>query len=159
MHSPEEVEAVVDSFYSILGREFTDAYGNKSPIGPRDIFVVTPYNIQRTALLKALTSHPDAETFDVTLEVMRSRVGTVDKAQGDEAAVVLVSYTSSSREDIPHGMDFLYSKNRFNVAVSRARALVVVFASPDLLNVKCRTIAQVKLVNMLCRFVEVAATK
>jgi uncharacterized protein len=53
-------------------------------------------------------------------------------------------------------MEFHYSKNRFNVAVSRAKALAVVVASPQLLDVACSTIEQVKLANMLCRFAEVA---
>ncbi|NCZ93267.1 MAG: hypothetical protein EBZ00_04735, partial [Actinobacteria bacterium] len=84
------------------------------------------------------------------------RVGTVDKAQGAEAPVVLVSYTSSSAADIPRNFEFLYDKNRLNVAVSRAQALAVVVASPALLSVECKTIEQVKLANMLCRFAECA---
>ena len=84
------------------------------------------------------------------------RVGTVDKAQGSEAPIVLVSYTSSSANDIPRNFEFLYSKNRFNVAVSRAQAITVVVASPELLNVNCKTIDQVRLANMLCRYVEMA---
>jgi uncharacterized protein len=70
-----------------------------------------------------------------------------------------MSFTSSSADDISRGMSFLYSKNRFNVAVSRARALVVVFASPRLLDVSCKLIEQVRLANMLCRYAEVAKGK
>ncbi|MEY3365645.1 MAG: hypothetical protein RIS71_382, partial [Actinomycetota bacterium] len=73
-----------------------------------------------------------------------------------EAPVVLVSYTSSSAADIPRNFEFLYDKNRLNVAVSRAQALAVVVASPALLSVECKTIEQVKLANMLCRFAECA---
>ena len=154
--SPEEVEKVVETFYAVLGREFTNKHGDKSRLQPKDVFLIAPFNHQRLELLKSLIAHPKATEFGVTDEVMTNRVGTVDKAQGDQAPVVLVSYTSSSAEDIPRGMEFLYSKNRFNVAVSRAQALVVVFASPRLLDVHCKTIGQVKLANMLCRYAEVA---
>jgi uncharacterized protein len=156
--SPEEVKEVVETFYSVLGREFTDKRGFTSRLEPKDVFLIAPFNHQRLELLKALCAHPKAAEFGVTDEVMSKRVGTVDKAQGDQAPVVLVSYTSSSAEDIPRGMEFLYSKNRFNVAVSRAQALVVVFASPRLLDVHCKTIEQVRLANMLCRYAEVATT-
>jgi len=71
---------------------------------------------------------------------------------------VLVSYTSSSADDVPRNFEFLYSKNRFNVAVSRAQAITVVVASPELLNVNCKTIEQVRLANMLCRYAEMATT-
>lgn len=158
-YSPEEAAAVVETFYAMLGREFTNKDGVRSSINADGIFVITPYNLQKSELLRKLTAHPDAATHGVTEDRIRKRVGTVDKAQGDEAPVVLVSYTSSSEDDIPRGMDFLYSKNRFNVAVSRARALVVVFASPRLLDVNCKTIEQVRLANMLCRYAEVAQSR
>ncbi len=79
-----------------------------------------------------------------------ARVGTVDKFQGQEAVVVLVSMTTSTAEDIYRGIDFLYSRNRLNVAISRAKCLAVVVASPKLLEVGCNTIEQLKLVNTLC---------
>jgi superfamily I DNA and/or RNA helicase len=63
---------------------------------------------------------------------------------------------SSSGEDVPRGLGFLISRNRLNVAVSRARCLAYVVASPRLLDAECRTVEQMKLVNALCRFVEVA---
>jgi uncharacterized protein len=77
-------------------------------------------------------------------------VGTVDKFQGQEAAAVLVSMTTSTAEDVSRGMEFLYSRNRLNVAISRARCLAVVVASPKLLEARCSTIEQMKLVNTLC---------
>jgi uncharacterized protein len=95
-------------------------------------------------------------THGISRDLLKRRVGTVDKAQGDEAPIVIISYTSSSSEDIPRGMDFHYSKNRFNVAISRAKALAIVVANPGLLDVECKTIEQVKLANMLCRYEEVA---
>jgi hypothetical protein len=79
-----------------------------------------------------------------------ARVGTVDKLQGQEAAVDLISMTTSSGDDMPRNIEFLYSQNRLNVAISRARRLSVVFASPRLLEIPCTTIEQMQLVNTLC---------
>ena len=79
-----------------------------------------------------------------------ARVGTVDKFQGQEAEVVLVSMTTSSGEDLPRNLEFLYSKNRLNVAISRARTLAVVVANPKLLEIPCTSIEQMYLVNALC---------
>ena len=64
--------------------------------------------------------------------------------------------TSSSGEDVPRGMDFLFSRNRLNVAVSRAQSLAVVVCAPQLLSTSCNTVEQMRLVNALCRFVELA---
>ena len=87
------------------------------------------------------------------------RVGTVDKFQGQEADVVLYSMASSSGEDVPRGLEFLLSRNRLNVAISRARCLAYLVASPRLLEVNCRSIPQMRLANALCRFVELAASE
>ena len=77
-------------------------------------------------------------------------MGTVDKFQGQEAAVVFISMTTSSGDDLPRNIEFLYSRNRLNVAISRAKCLAVIFASPRLLEISCRTIEQMELVNGLC---------
>src|SRR5262249_9519579 len=83
-------------------------------------------------------------------------VGTADKFQGQEADVVLYSMTSSSGDDVPRGLEFLLSRNRLNVAGSRARCLAYLVCSPRLLEGNCRTIPQMRLANALCRLVEVA---
>lgn len=140
--SPEESEALAWVFDDLVGREWTDRDGRSAPLGIDDILVVAPYNAQVNLLSQRL---PDG-----------ARVGTVDKFQGQEAPVVLVSLTASSAEDVPHGMEFLYSRNRLNVAVSRAKALCVVLSSPSLLAVRCRTVEQMRLANMVCRYVELA---
>ena len=82
------------------------------------------------------------------------RVGTVDKFQGQEGAVAVYSMASSSPDDAPRGIDFLYDGNRFNVAVSRARGLSILVCSPELLRVRCRTPEQMRLANALCAYVE-----
>jgi uncharacterized protein len=81
----------------------------------------------------------------------------VDKFQGQEAPISIYSLTTSNPELAPRGMDFLYSRNRLNVATSRARCITIVAASPDLLRVRARTPAQMRLANALCRYVELAA--
>jgi uncharacterized protein len=85
------------------------------------------------------------------------QVGTVDTFQGREAAVVLYSLASSSADDAPRGVDFLYDIHRLNVAVSRARALCIVIGSPRLLDAEVHSPSQLRQVNALCRFVEQAA--
>ncbi len=84
------------------------------------------------------------------------RVGTVEKFQGQEAPVVIYSLTTSSPEDAPRGMEFLYSHNRLNVATSRARCTCILVATPRLLEPECRTPRQMRLANALCRYVELA---
>jgi hypothetical protein len=73
--------------------------------------------------------------------------------------VAIYSMTTSSPDDAPRDFEFLYSGNRLNVAVSRARGLAVLLAAPALLRVACRTPEQMRLVSALCRLVEVAATQ
>ena len=107
-------------------------------LGLSDILVVAPYNAQVSALAEAL---PEG-----------TRVGTVDKFQGQQAPVVIYSMTSSSAEDAPRGMDFLYSANRLNVATSRAMCLVV--GSADLFAPECKSAKQMRLMNAFCRLKE-----
>lgn len=112
-------------------------------IADRDIIVVTPYNAQRRLITQRLRN--------AGLDV---RVGTVDKFQGQEAAVVFYSMATSSGEDVPRDLHFLFERNRFNVAISRAQAMSVLVCSPRLLDVSCRTPEQMALVNLLCAFAE-----
>ncbi len=141
--SSEEVAVVAEIVSSLLGRHWIDRTGTERVLGVDDVLVLTPYNVQ-AGLIRAAV--PEGV-----------RVGTVDKLQGQEAAAVVYSTTSSSVEDVPRGLEFLYSPNRFNVAVSRARALCVLVGSPALLRARCRTVDQLRRVNRLCRYVEHAA--
>lgn len=134
--SPEEVAAICAATADLLKGEWTEKDGTRRPMRQFDIIVVAPYNAQVNALREAL---PDG-----------IRVGTVDKFQGQEAPVCLVSMTASSAEETPRGMDFLFSLNRINVAVSRAKGLALVFGSPRLREAKCETVEQMRLVNTLC---------
>ena len=85
-----------------------------------------------------------------------ARVGTVDKFQGQEAPVVIYSMTTSTPEDGPRGMEFLYSSNRLNVATSRAQCVTVLVANPGLFEVQCKTPRQIELANAFCRYLEMA---
>jgi uncharacterized protein len=140
--SDEEVAQVVAGFDALLGRPWTDRFGVRRKLRAEDILVVAPFNAQVARLRAAL---PDV-----------ARVGTVDKFQGQEAAVVIVSMAASSGDDLPRGLEFLLSLNRINVAVSRARALAVLVCSPRLLELRCQTPKQMRLVNALCRVAELA---
>lgn len=122
--SPEEAEAVVAIVRDLLGRAWTDRSDDRrrDPLGEQDVIVVTPYNAQLAAVRAALD--------DAGLP--RVRVGTVDKFQGQEAAIAIVSLAASSSVDVPRGMSFLLMKNRLNVAVSRAKWAAYLVHSPEL---------------------------
>jgi uncharacterized protein len=112
-------------------------------IGAEEIIVLAPYNAHVNLLRERLPA-----------EV---RVGTVDKFQGQEALVAIYSMASSSGAEVPRGLEFLLSRNRLNVAISRAQCLAYLVCSARLLEVDCRTIDQMRLANALCRFVEMAS--
>ena len=138
--SDEEVATIVEVIERLKSFSITDEKGSRA-IGPSDIMVVAPYNVQVNALTSRLPG---------------VAVGTVDKFQGKESGVVIVSMTASSAEDVPRGMEFLYSPNRLNVAISRARALCIVVGSPTLLSARCNSVEQMMLANVLCRLSEYA---
>lgn len=134
--SPEEAAIIVERYKALLECQWIDEKGACKPIRADDILVVSPYNMQVDLLRSILPSG--------------ARVGTVDKFQGQEAAVVLISMATSSGDDLPRNIEFLYSRNRLNVAISRARCLAVLVANPRLLEISCNSLAQMELVNGLC---------
>ena len=131
-----EGEIVRDLITSLTAQHYRDRDGQEHPIGLDNILVVTPYNVQVNHLREVL---PDG-----------AQVGTVDKFQGQEAEVVIISMVTSGAEDLPRDIEFLYSKNRLNVAISRARTLALIVANPNLLEIPCQTVEQMRLVNTLC---------
>ncbi|HUI70040.1 MAG TPA: TM0106 family RecB-like putative nuclease, partial [Spirochaetia bacterium] len=142
--SLEEVDAVA-RIVAILRKDgvaWTDDKGQSFPLGQADILVVAPYNAQVAALTRKLGT--------------QARVGTVDKFQGQEAPVVIYSMTSSSAQDAPRGMSFLYNPNRLNVATSRARCACILVASRRLLAPDCGSPEQIRWANALCRYRELA---
>jgi uncharacterized protein len=139
--SEEEADAIAVEIHRLVGKTFHDG-DEERPLGHGDFMVVAPYNAQVRLLRERLPGAVE--------------VGTVDKFQGREAAVVFYSMASSSGADVPRGLDFLLSRNRLNVAVSRAQCLAYVTCSPRLLEVDCRTVEHLRLANALCRFAETA---
>lgn len=134
--SSEEADRIRTLFDNLLQQHCVDRNRKRHRIGIDDILVVAPYNMQVNLLRQTLPQG--------------ARVGTVDKFQGQEAPVVIVSMATSSEEYLPRDIGFLFSKNRLNVAISRAQCLAVMIASPDLLTVKCNTVEQMALVNLMC---------
>jgi uncharacterized protein len=140
--SPEEAEVVAAEIKGLLETPYRDEHGERT-LHPEDFVIVSPYN----AHVRCLRQHiPD----------QRIRIGTVDKFQGQEAPVVFYSMASSSADDVPRGLEFLFSRNRLNVAISRAKCLAHLVCSPRLLDANCRTIEQMRLANALCLLVESA---
>ncbi|WP_410626669.1 TM0106 family RecB-like putative nuclease [Amycolatopsis sp. cmx-8-4] len=133
--SVEEAAAVTAIVAGLHGRMWTD-HGTPRPLGDADIVVVAPYNLQARTVTRAL----EEAGFPGV------RVGTVDRFQGQEAPVVITTMTSSSAVDLPRGLDFLLSRNRLNVALSRAQALAILVCSPRLVEADIRTVDQMRLV-------------
>jgi uncharacterized protein len=138
--SPEEAREVARLAEQLTGRTWRDKNGAERPVVPTDILIVTPYNAQIRAIQRVLAASGQTGF----------KVGTVDKFQGQEAPVVIYSMATSSADEAPRGLDFLYDPHRLNVATSRARALAIIVANPDLIRVSCRTPHQMILANALC---------
>lgn len=141
--SIEEVERIVALIEALTapGSEWIDKDQNRRPLTADEILVVAPFNSQVDLLSARLPG---------------VRVGTVDRFQGQQGAVVIYSLTSSSALDAPRGLKFLYDLNRFNVATSRARCGCILVGSPRLLEPECQTPRQIQLANALCRYSEMS---
>lgn len=148
--SAEEAAIVAETIQVLIGTDWTDQHGTTRPLTASDFIVVTPYNDQRRLITAAL----EANTTTSSVEV-----GTVDKFQGREAAVVLFSMATSSAEFMPRIADFLFSKNRLNVAISRARCLAYLICTDQLLDTRARTVEEMELISALCAFVERATVQ
>lgn len=140
--SDEEADLIAALVEDLCRGTWLDAKGVERPVNLHDVLVVAPYNRQVARLLAKLPHG--------------ARVGTVDKFQGQQAPVVIYSTASSSADEAPRGVGFLYDLHRLNVAVSRAKALTVIVASPELLDALVHTPEQLRAVNALCHFVEEA---
>jgi hypothetical protein len=135
--SIEETDLIRQLIPWLKKQSYRTKTGDIQPVTLDDILIVAPYNMQVNLLQKELP--PGA------------RIGTVDKFQGQEAEIVIVSMTTSSQEYLPRHMDFLFSRKRLNVALSRARSLAILIANPRLLETACNTVEQMGLINTLCR--------
>ena len=143
--SAEEAAIIVAKVEELFGQPWTDQHGVTGPLKAADFMVVAPYNDQRRCIETALRVNPATRGVEV---------GTVDKFQGREAAVVLFSMTTSSSEFMPRTADFLFSKNRLNVAISRARCLAYLVCTDELLDTRAKNVDEMGLISALCSFVE-----
>jgi uncharacterized protein len=141
--SPEEAEAIGSLVQAVLADAATwvDRDGRERPVTLGDILIIPPYN---------------AQVFEIRRRIPGAHVGTVDKFQGQEAAIAIYSMATSSHADAPRGMEFLYSLNRLNVAISRAKCVSILVGSPRIFEAECRTPRQMQLANAFCRFLEMA---
>jgi uncharacterized protein len=140
-----EVEALVADILR-SGSTWVDWEGPEKgcvtkPVTLEDILIIAPYN---------------AQVFELKKRLPGANVGTVDKFQGQQAAIVIYSMATSSHADAPRGMEFLYSLNRLNVATSRAKCVCVLVAAPAVFEAECRTPRQMQLANAFCRYLELA---
>lgn len=143
-NSPEEAERVAAIITDLTKDDvtWTNNEGKKQNLTLADIMVIAPYNAHVAKLAEKLPTG--------------SHIGTVDKFQGQEAPVVIYSMSTSSSEDAPRGMEFLYSLNRLNVAVSRAKSIFILVASPKLFQPNCSNPDQMRLANAFCRYSELS---
>ncbi|MGN6187226.1 MAG: TM0106 family RecB-like putative nuclease [Thermoanaerobaculia bacterium] len=144
--SDEEAECIVAEITRLLRGRFTNRFGEERELCASDVLIVAAYNAQVRRIQQRLSAAGLGEV----------PVGTVDKFQGREAPIVFFSMATSSAAELPRDIEFLFSRNRLNVAISRARCMAIVVANPRLLDVDCRTPEQMQLVNALCRFVEMS---
>ena len=110
--------------------------GNNYPLN--EIMVIAPYRAQEALLRSTLPTE------------MKENIGTVDRFQGREADIVIFSMTSSDGTNLPRDVEFLFSQNRLNVAISRARKKAIIIANKKLLTIGVTSLEQLKLVNKLC---------
>jgi uncharacterized protein len=141
--SPEEADRICELVNEILNApsSWINREGLEQTVRLEDILIIAPYN---------------AQVFELQERLPGARIGTVDKFQGQQAAIVIYSMTTSSHADAPRGMEFLYSPNRLNVATSRAMCVCVLIGSPALFEPECRTPRQIQLANAFCRYLETA---
>jgi len=143
--STEEIDRIEQIVDALLGGRYRHAQGDGEQSGvitAKDILVTAPYNVQVNRLEQRLDG--------------KAKVGTVDRFQGQEAAVAIHSLTASSGDEAPRGIDFLLEPNRLNVAISRAQCLSIVIGSPGLATGLINTVDEAEQVNRLCRLMQLS---
>jgi AAA domain/RNase_H superfamily len=139
--SKEEAATIQQLVAELKTGSFTDKHGNKRPITDQDILIVAPYNMQVNVLKEKLKG-------DI-------KIGTIDKFQGQEAPVVIISMAVSDVDESPRGLDFIFDINRLNVAISRAQALAIVVANHGLERCTVSGLQQMEKVGFFCKFMAI----
>ena len=147
--SVEEAKLIVAEIKKLMGKTWTNQKGEQRPLEAKDFMIVAPFNKQKDLIRKELE-------LDPALATIAESVGTVDKFQGREAPVVFFSMTTSDGEGMVRGADFLFSRSRLNVAVSRARSLAYLVCTDALLGTKASKVDDMRLIGTLNSFVEMA---
>ena len=137
--SEEEGEIIKNLYKDLLKAKFSSD-DLKRKIELSDILVVAPYNVQVNYLQQILPKN--------------SRVGTIDKFQGQEAPISIISMISSDQESVPRGINFLFSPNRLNVAISRAQVMSIVIMNKKLFSSFANNINQLSMINNFARLKE-----
>lgn len=140
--SIEEAEAIAAMAKELMGRTFINENGESIPLDWGHMLFVAPYNHQVNTLKKHLGEH--------------AKVGSVDKFQGQEAPVVFLSLSVSDVNESPRGIEFVFNKNRLNVAISRAQCLAIMVGNPKLAYTNANSIEQIESVNLISRFIDEA---
>jgi predicted RecB family nuclease len=138
--SDEEVDRVLAIYQDLCGRPYTASDGSTRPLALNDFLLIAPYNAQVRALQTALPA--------------AARVGSVDKFQGQEAPVCILSLCSSYGEYGSRGLAFILNQNRINVAISRAQCLAVVVADPRIATAPAGSIGEMILINLFCKLAD-----
>ena len=139
VHSSKEEARVIAYLYKeLLKAKWINRKGDTAPITSKDILIVAPYNFQVACLKK-------------TLSTEAARIASVDKFQGQEAPICILSLAASTIQDAPRGISFLLNKNRLNVALSRARCLSIIVGSKNLTDINISSIPNMELMNIWCQ--------
>ncbi|SVE01940.1 uncharacterized protein METZ01_LOCUS454794, partial [marine metagenome] len=138
--SEEEGKLVKDFYNRLLGSTFLEDKNTKKIMKEEDILVVAPYNVQVNYLKSILPKE--------------ARVGTIDKFQGQQAPATIISMTTSDPESLPRNVDFFFSRNRLNVAISRSQCLSIVIMNKKILEIACKKVEHILLVNTFMKLLE-----
>ena len=142
--SEEEGTLVKDFYNRLLGSTFLDENDNKKIMNEEDILVVAPYNVQVNYLKSILPKG--------------AKIGTIDKFQGQQAPATIISMTTSDPESLPRNVDFFFSRNRLNVAISRSQCLSIIIMNKKILEIACKKIKHIHLVNTFMKLLEFEKT-
>lgn len=139
--SIEEFEVVKDLMQQLIGNDFNDN-GKKRKLTVDDFLIISPYNTQVNLLISKLEE----------AKIKNPRVGTIDKFQGQEAPITIISMTSSDNDSLPRNKEFFFSRNRLNVAISRAQVASIILFNPKLLDSSPKNLEHIKLMNNFFKF-------
>ena len=132
-----EAEVIRQIYNKLINKTWIDREKKKNKINYEDILVVSPFNAQVNLIKEKLGSN--------------ALVGTIDNFQGQEAPIVIISYSASDPENIPRGTDFFFDFRRLNVSLSRAKCLAIILINQELFDYHCNTVEDMERLNFFCK--------